>query len=202
MKKIVTLLSAALVLLASAPAFAQASIGAGYLSSTETVKSGSSSTERNPMSGFYAGMTYTMPIASGINFNPGIYFGYATKSNAASIFGLKLEGRQNDTFINVPLHFSFGADLGSGLRFFAYGGPSASFALTSKIVSGSTTYDRLQDNDSLQRFDIMLGAGVGLQFNDMVRFQVGYDFGMLNRYTSDNITVTRNQLTAGLAFLF
>ena len=48
----------------------------------------------------------------------------------------------------------------------------------------------------------MLGAGVGLQFNDMVRFQVGYDFGMLNRYTSDNITVTRNQLTAGLAFLF
>ena len=56
MKKIVTLLSAALVLLASAPAFAQASIGAGYLSSTETVKSGSSSTERNPMSGFYAGM--------------------------------------------------------------------------------------------------------------------------------------------------
>lgn len=200
MKRIITTLACA-VLIAST-AFAQASIGAGYLSSTEVVKSGNSSTQRTPLNGFYVGMGYTVPIAAGINFTPGVYFGMAAKSNATSIFGLKIEGKQQDTFINVPLHFSFGADLGSGLRFFAYGGPSASFALTSKIVSGSTTYDRLQDNDSLQRFDIMLGAGVGLQFNDMVRFQVGYDFGMLNRYTSDNITVTRNQLTAGLAFLF
>ncbi|MBO4264121.1 MAG: outer membrane beta-barrel protein [Bacteroidales bacterium] len=100
------------------------------------------------------------------------------------------------------LHFSFGTDIGSGLRFFAYAGPSASIAVASKIISGSTTYDRLQDNDSLQRFDVMLGAGVGLQFNDMIRFQVGYDMGMLNRYNSSNYTVKRNQLTAGLAFLF
>lgn len=202
MKKIVTLFSAALVLLFSAPAFAQVSVGAGYLSSTEVVKSGSSSTERTPLNGFYAGISYTLPIASGINFNPGVYFGYATKDNTASIFGLKLEGRQNDTFINIPLHFSFGADLGSGLRFFAYGGPSASLAVASNIVSGSTTYDRLQDNDSLQRFDIMLGGGVGLLVNNLVRFQVGYDFGLLNRYNSDNFTVTRNQLTAGATFLF
>ena len=202
MKKIVTLLSAALVLLASAPAFAQASIGAGYLSSTEVVKSGSSSTERTPLNGFYVGMGYTVPIAAGINFTPGVYFGMASKSNATSILGLKLEGKQQDSFINVPLHFSFGTDIGIGLRFFAYAGPSASIAVASKIISGSTTYDRLQDNDSLQRFDVMLGAGVGLQFNDMIRFQVGYDMGMLNRYNSSNYTVKRNQLTAGLAFLF
>ena len=202
MKKIVTLLSAALVLLASAPAFAQASIGAGYLSSTEVVKSGSSSTERTPLNGFYVGMGYTVPIAAGINFTPGVYFGLAAKNNAASLFGLKLEGKQQDTFINVPLHFSFGTDLGSGLRFFAYAGPSASIAVGSKIISGSTSYDRFKENDSLQRFDIMLGAGVGLQFNDMFRFQVGYDMGMLNRYNSNNYSVHRNQLTAGLAFLF
>ena len=202
MKKIVTLLSAALVLLAGAPAFAQASIGAGYLSSTEVVKSGSSSNERTPLNGFYVGLTYTVPIASNISFNPGIYYGFAAKSNAASIFGLKLEGKQQDHFVNVPLHLSFGADLGSGLRFFVYGGPSASFAVASKIISGSTSYDRLTDNDGLQRFDIMLGAGVGLQFNDMLRFQVGYDAGMLNRYNSSNYTVHRNQLTAGVAFLF
>ena len=147
-------------------------------------------------------MGYTVPIAAGINFTPGVYFGMAAKSNATSIFGLKIEGKQQDTFINVPLHFSFGTDIGSGLRFFAYAGPSASIAVASKIISGSTTYDRLQDNDSLQRFDVMLGGGVGLQFNDMLRFQVGYDMGMLNRYNSDNYIVKRNQLTAGIAFLF
>lgn len=202
MKKIVTLLSAALVLLASAPAFAQASIGAGYLSSTEVVKSGSSSTERTPLNGFYLGVGYTVPITGSINFTPGIYYGMAGKSNAASIFGLKIEGRQQDHFVNVPLHFSFGAELGGNLRFFAYAGPSLSLAVASKITSGSTTYDRLKDNDSLQRFDVMLGAGVGLEFNDMIRFQVGYDAGMLNRYRSDNFNVHRNQLTAGVAFLF
>ena len=202
MKKIVTLLSAALVLLASAPAFAQASIGAGYLSSTEVVKSGNSSTARTPLNGFYLGVGYTVPITGSINFTPGVYYGMAAKSNAASIFGLKIEGKQQDHFVNVPLHFSFGTELGSGLRFFAYAGPSLSLAVASKITSGSTTYDRLKDNDSLQRFDVMLGAGVGLEFNDMIRFQVGYDWGMLNRYNSNNYTVKRNQLTAGVAFLF
>ena len=183
-------------------AMAQASIGAGYLSSVETVKSGSSSTNRTPLNGFYVGMGYTIPLAGALNFTPGVYFGMASKNNVSSIFGLKLEGKQTDTFINVPLHFSFNAEIGSGLAFFAYAGPSASVAVSSKISSGSTTYDRLADNDSLNRFDVMLGGGVGLKFNDMIRFQVGYDFGMLNRYNSDNYTVRRNQLTAGVAFLF
>ncbi len=202
MKKIVTLLSAALVLLAGAPAFAQTSIGAGYLSSTEVVKAGSSSTERTPLNGFYAGVGFTVPIAGGLNFTPGIYYGMAAKSNVASIFGLTIQGKQQDHFVNIPLHFSYGVEVGGGLRLFAYAGPSASIAVASKITSGSTTYDRLKDNDSLQRFDVMLGGGVGLVFNDMIRFQVGYDMGMLNRYNSNNYTVKRNQMTAGVAFLF
>lgn len=200
MKKIVTLLSAALVLLASAPAFAQASIGAGYLSSTEVVKTGSSSSERAPLNGFYVGLSYTMPVSANINFNPGIYFGMASKNNAGSIYGLLVEKRQ-DSFINIPLHFSFSAPLGGGLAFFAYAGPSASIAVSSKAINGSTKTELLSD-DYNKRFDVMLGGGVGLKFNDMLRFQVGYDFGMLNRANSDNYTVTRNQLTAGLAFLF
>ena len=201
MKKIASILVASLMLI-GVNAMGQASIGAGYLSSTETVKSGNSTTERTPLNGFYVGMGYTLPIASGINFTPGVYFGMASKSNATSIFGLKLQGKQTDSFINIPMHFSFNAELGSGLAFFAYAGPSASIAVSSKISSGNTTYDRLADNESLQRFDVMLGGGVGLKFNDMIRFQVGYDFGMLNRYNSNNYVVKRNQLTAGVAFLF
>lgn len=201
MKKIITLIAAFLVL-AGVNAIAQPSIGAGYLSSTETVKSGNSSTQRTPLNGFYVGMGYTIPLAGSLNFTPGVYFGMASKNNVASIFGLKIEGKQQDSFINVPLHLSFGGELGDNMRVFVYGGPSASIAVASKIKSGNTTYDRLTDNESLQRFDVMLGGGVGLVFNDMIRFQVGYDFGMLNRYNSNNYTVNRNQLTAGIAFLF
>ena len=203
MKKIVTILSAALVLLAGAPAFAQGSFGAGYLSSTEVVKSGSSSTERTPMNGFYAGIGYTVPIANGLNFTPGLYYGFAMKNNVASIFGLKIDGgKQQDHFVNVPLHFSFGFGTSPDLRLFVYGGPSVSFALASKIVSGSNTYDRLKDNDSIKRLDVMLGGGIGLELMQTFRVTLGYDFGMLNRYSSNNYTVNRNQMTAGVAIIF
>ena len=199
MKKIVTILSA-LVLLAGTNAFAQMSVGAGYLSSTEVVKSGSSSSERAPMNGFYVGFGYTTPITANISFTPGVYFGMATKNNSGSIYGLLVEKRQ-DSFINVPLHFSFNAPLGSGLAFFAYAGPSVSFAVSSQAINGSTKTELLSD-DYNKRLDVMIGGGLGLKFNDMLRFQVGYDMGMLNRANSDNYSVTRNQLTAGVAFLF
>lgn len=204
MKKIVILLSAALVLLASAPAFAQASIGAGYLSSTEIWKSGNSSSESTPMNGFYAGVGFTVPVANGINFTPGIYYGFATKDNVVDVAGIfKINGgKQQDHYLNVPLDFSFALDLSSDLRFFVYGGPSLSLALASNLISGSTTVNRLGENSDLNRFDIMLGGGLGVEVMNMFRINAGYDFGLLNRYQSSNYTVNRNQLYAGVAFLF
>ena len=200
MKKIVILLSAALVLLASAPAFAQASIGAGYLSSTEIWKSGNSSSESTPMNGFYAGVGFTVPVANGINFTPGIYYGFATKDNVVDVAGIfKINGgKQQDHYLD----FSFALDLSSDLRFFVYGGPSLSLALASNLISGSTTVNRLGENSDLNRFDIMLGGGLGVEVMNMFRINAGYDFGLLNRYQSSNYTVNRNQLYAGVAFLF
>ncbi len=208
MKKIVTLLSAALVLLAGAPAFAQASIGAGYLSSVNVNKSGKTSEALN---GFYAGVGFTVPVTAGINFTPGVYYGYITKSNASSIGTIaSATGRLQEHYVNIPLHFSYGIELSDGFSLFAYAGPSASLGLASTYtlsgnvagIGGSSKTDNYKDGSNYNRFDVMLGAGVGLEFNDMIRFQVGYDWGMLNRYNSNNINVHRNQLTAGVAFLF
>lgn len=206
MKKIVSILAASMMLF-GVNAVAQPAIGAGYLSSVETSKSGNNTRESNPMNGFYAGLGYTLPVASGINFTPGVYFGYAAQSNATSFGPFNVSGKQQDMYIDIPLHFSYGLDLSDALRLFVYGGPSANIGIASKVTgstnfTGSSSYDRYNENSNLQRFDIMLGAGAGLEFNDLVRFQVGYDWGMLNRYNSDNYTVKRNQLTAGVAFLF
>ena len=203
MKKIVTILAASMMLF-GVNAIAQPSIGAGYLSSTETFKSGnSSSTDKTPMNGFYVGLSYTLPIVGGLNFTPGVYYGYATRDNVVDAIITKINaGKRKDMYINVPLHFSYGLDLTDALRLFVYGGPSASIGVSSKTVSGNTTIDRYGENSNLQRFDIMLGAGAGLEFNEMIRFQVGYDWGMLNRYNTNNYSVHRNQLTAGVAFLF
>lgn len=203
MKRIITTLACA-VLIAST-AFAQTSVGAGYLNSIDVVKSGNS-TNSDPLNGFYAGVSFTVPVASGINFNPGLYYGYAAKSSAADLIITTLSGKREDHFLHVPLHFSYGLDLSRDFRFFAYAGPSVSFGLASRVTGSiggnSSASDRYQSDSNLNRFDIMLGGGAGVEVMRQFRIQVGYDFGMLNRYNNTNTAYRRNQLTAGVAYLF
>ena len=91
-----------------------------------------------------------------------------------------------------------------------FGGPTLSYGLTSKVavpVSGDSkhTYDiydgELSNWTKYKNFDVMVGGGVGLDFENMVRFTVGYDYGLLNRGGS-TVNVHRQQLHAGVAFLF
>ena len=192
MKKIITLVSAALVLLASVPAFAQGSFGAGYLSSTVVTKTGSTSSESSPMNGFYAGIGYTVPIAGALNLTPGLYYGFATKDVAL--------GKRQDHYINVPLHFSIGFGTTRDLRLFVYGGPNISYTLASKTIANQTSIDLLGDN--AKRLDVLLGGGIGIEFIETFRVNIGYDFGMLNHASSNNYTVKRNQLTVGAAIIF
>ena len=203
MKKIVTILSAAILLLSGVSAFAQGAINAGFLNSVDIVNSGNS-ISKSPMSGFYAGFTYTLELGA-VNFTPGIIYGYAAKSNSADLIITKLSGKREDHFINVPLYFSYGR---GGDRFFisVYAGPSASVGIASKVTGSlggnSSSYDRFQEDTSLNRFDVMLGGGIAVRVAEMIRINVGYDFGMLNRYKNTNTAYHRNQLTAGLAFIF
>ena len=210
MKKIFTLI-AAFLMLAAVNAIAQPSVGGGFFSSTEIVKSGNTSSESNPMSGFYAGLGYTIPVLDELSFTPGVYYGILFKNSSTSYGPFSINGKRQDHFINVPLHLSYGIDLSSALRFFVYGGPTASIAVASKVTNtgsvsnvGSTSksYDRYEEDSNLQRFDVLLGVGAGIMVNEMIRFQAGYDFGMLNRYNTNNYALKRNQFTVGIAFLF
>ena len=100
------------------------------------------------------------------------------------------------------------------LRLFFFGGPTVSAGISSKTtlkagISGIGQANTVIDNYSKDvnnygRFDVMLGGGMGFDFANRLRLTVGYDFGMLNRYTASATSVQhhRNQLHAGLAFLF
>ena len=214
MKKIVTLLSAALMLLAGTSAFAQMSVGAGYVNSVDYVKLGKDqSAKSNGGSGFYAGVSYTAPLAAGFSFTPGVYYEFLTAETVAGDSAFAVGGRETEHYINVPLTFGYGFDLSRDLRFIAFAGPTVNVGLASSTkVSASSSLIGVKldggvynnyDNEDYGRFDIMLGGGIGLEFRDDFRLTVGYDFGMLNRYTgSADISQHRNRLTAGIAFLF
>ena len=80
---------------------------------------------------------------------------------------------------------------------------------TSKTtVAGSSTEDKVSTKDFMEKlggkygaFDLMLGAGAGVDVLNMIRVKFGYDWGLVNR-GNDDLKLHRQQLKLGVAFIF
>ena len=84
MKKIITTILAASMMLMGTTAFAQVSIGAGYLNSSSKVTN-SSKVLKTPYNGFYAGIGYDINEGAGFGINTGLYFSYILSTKSGSI---------------------------------------------------------------------------------------------------------------------
>ena len=217
MKKALSTLFAASLLLIGVNASAQFSIGAGYVNSQYRYKTSSSSdVSTTNTNGIAAGIGYTFNLGHGFGVTPGVYYTITNKRNAAgaTIFGVHISGESTTTeqYINVPVHLSFGAEINPDFKIFLFAGPSFSAGISSvtksRLAGGSASLDfdpiDNYEGGDYGRFDLLLGGGIGFDLLKHVRLLVGYDAGMLNRNTdsSSNITRHRNQLYAGAAFLF
>ena len=207
-------------------ASAQISVGAGYLQSTATYQAKSGADVNNTQSnGFYAGLGYEMPLMQGLGLSAGVYYSYLYSDDAGStaigtIATGSLKTNLKEQYINVPVALNFGYNLTRDLRLFAFGGPTVSFGLSSMShydasvsviginISDSGDTDNYAGTDDKPspygRFDFLLGAGAGVDIQGKYRLTVGYDWGMLNRNVDSESTAIRhrNQLKAGVAFLF
>lgn len=188
-------------------AFAQLSIGAGFVNSTTSLNvsiAGITAAKADAMlNGFFVGGSYNIPIGtSGLGVAPGIQFSYLTNNDVNLYF---TKGDFSETYLSVPVDLNFGVELADGIKGLIYAGPTFSYGLTSKVKSGSLNYDiydgQLDNLTDYKRFDVILGGGLGVEFYDMVRFSVGYDWGMLDRGPSA-VEVRRNQLTVGISYIF
>lgn len=52
------------------------------------------------------------------------------------------------------------------------------------------------------RFDVLLGGGIGIEAFKFLEVKVGYDWGLLNRYKGDGAELHRNQVYAGIGIRF
>lgn len=211
MKKVISIIAAASMMLIGTSAFAQVSVGAGYLNASSVTKV-SSSTSTVPFNGFYAGIDYTYAINDVFGVTPGIYYEYAASNSTASISSISGSATTKEHYINIPVYLNAGVNFGDGLKGFVYAGPTFSYGLASSS-SGSVSFlgyslgTGESDNyasGNYGRFDVLVGGGVGVDIKNTVRLTVGYDLGMFNRNTAENASTTtnRNQLHAGVAFLF
>ncbi|MBQ9660050.1 MAG: PorT family protein [Bacteroidales bacterium] len=211
MKKIIAV--AASLLLACATSFAQFNVNLGYANSTEIYRMDKDKYSVG-LNGFTVGIGYSFELAEDFYFTPSVNYQFAT-SRDAQLFNmgkiLNVTGRVTEHYINVPLRLSYDFAFNPNFKFFVFAGPVASVGLASnwKISSTSVaaglkegeTLDNYKDGD-YKRFDIMIGGGAGLKFADQFVIKVGYDYGLINRATTNGINEHRGQLTAGIAYLF
>lgn len=192
-------------------AFAQTSVNAGYLNSSQSFsESNSNSINSN---GAYAGISFNIPLAGGFGIAPGLYYSMITNKSGSTGTILGIPVSASSTFmehaVNVPLYLNYNLNLASDSNFFIFAGPTAQYGLasTTKLAggvgeySGDKKYDNY-DNENYNRFNVYLGGGVGFQVS-AIQITVGYDYGLMNLYKGENAIKThRSNLKLGLGFVF
>lgn len=215
MKKVITTVLAASLMLVATNAFAQLSAGAGYINATDksvyTDSKGNKTITNTPLNGFYAGVQYDMPVAavSGLGVEAGVYANYLFGSNHYDgLFGLGAgTDKYSELNLNIPINATFGFDLAGDTNVFAYAGPTFQFGLSSQSTyildsdkSSKTVTDNYADPDR-NRFNLLIGGGIGAQVSGF-RITVGVDQSLLNYLTADNYTGSRFQLKIGAGYAF
>ena len=201
MKKII--ISLAIAIAATVSASAQVSVGAGYLNQTNktTVSNNSSSRALN---GFYAGVDLGYGLGYGLSIVPGVYYGYISGKTTA------LEGVAEANYVRhdiaIPVNVKYGIDILDALNVFAYAGPQFNIGLastsTATVAGISKSINNFDENGAERRFDLSIGVGLGFDVADLIRINLGYNFGLLNRANSENVVTEANTLHVGLAVLF
>lgn len=229
MKRFFTTLLAASMMLAGTSAFAQISVGVGYLGSPEKLSATNMDISKSfYMNGLYAGFDNTIQFDPNMGISLGVYYVYSSASGSQMFDSLELingfvKGRLDEHFINIPFNIVFGGDIQSGLRAFFFAGPTISCGLSSKVKANILDAVKFNASDNykheyFERFDLLFGAGAGLDIAEHFRLKAGYDFGLFNRVgegltirdrqgnekvaANEKATLNRSQVTVGLAYIF
>ena len=211
MKKILTTLLAASLMLLGTQAFAQMSFNAGYLNSTQSFSESSSKSINSH--GAFAGVSFNIPLSGGFAVAPGVYYSMITNKSGGAGTILGIPASASSTFmehaVNVPVLFNYGMDLARDTKFFVYAGPTVQYGLASSTtlaggvgeISADKKYNNY-DNSNYNRMNVYLGGGVGFKVSAL-QITVGYDYGMMNLYKGENATKThRSNLKLGVGFAF
>jgi len=211
MKKILTAIA---LLTIAGTGFAQSIFSVGYLNSTHKF-----SEENRSFNGIYAGAAYDFALGqTGLTLTPGLFYAYDIRRDNVSEYSQTVsflkEGYNSqwkEHSLNVPVRISYGYEVSPMVRVFAFGGPVASLSLYSKkkispTVEGFSAYDQMVDyldgDYSFKKFDIKLGAGIGVDIAGNFRITAGYDFGLVNRYDTDGNSLHTNIFHIGIAYIY
>lgn len=207
MKKFYFILVAAAMFVA-VDAKAQLGVGVGYnlLNTTTTVADESESSSLN---GFYIETEYNFNLLDEqwgtLGIQPGIRYTFAGESEKAELYGEKVRLSVAEHYLDIPVQVKYGYEvISSKLNINAFAGPIFSIGLAS-IVKASTDDSVVKANaykdSDYDRFDLKLGIGVGVDLFEKLNVKVGYNFGLLNRYTGEQIDEYKYKIHTGVFYV-
>ena len=206
MKRLIILL--VLALAAGRPLSAQISAGAGYLNTRVTAEMDNGSGQ-----GFYAGLSYRIPLAGAFSLLPGVYFTKTEESTGwFQVDDMILPGESVvEKALVVPLYVLWGIDLPWDIRAFLFAGPSIQYGLSCVQESGErnlpdTNYYKKGILHAHQRWNVLAGGGAGLSFPtkspQRVFLTAGWDYGLVNLYENTYDVSHRSLWKAGVGIEF
>lgn len=213
MKRIYFAIIAFAAMFISVEAAAQVAVGVGYNHAVRTV-SMAGDRESDGLDGFYIEATYGFELLhkswGELAFQPGLRFSYAGESESEKEPGLTARESFNETYLDIPLQFKYSYPLGN-VKLSAFAGPVLSFGLTSAYkvsLKGdggdfSTKVNMYSDSAEYDygRFDMKLGLGLGADLTKAISLKLGYNIGLLNRYTGEQVGDYKYRIHTGVFYV-
>ena len=208
--KNVYLIIAAAVMFFAVEANAQIGVGVGY-NMLNNVQKALDEDESGALNGFYVEATYDINFLERswgeLGLQPGLRFSYAGDHESEEVLGVKVKASENETYLDIPVLVKYSYDL-DAVKLSAFAGPVLSCGLSSvakvSVDDNTTKASNYRDESVYGRFDVKLGLGIGAAFMDKFNAKLGYNVGLLNRYTGnlDDLTFRTGVFYVGVGINF
>lgn len=210
MKKIYFIIAAAVSMFFAAEAYAQIGVGVGY-NMLNNVQKALDEDASSSLNGFYLEATYDINFLDKswgeLGIQPGVRFTYAGTQESEELLGVVTKASERETYLDIPVLVKYSYDL-NVLKLSAFAGPVVSCGVSSvaKVSAGDNVVkgNNYDENSAYGRFDIKFGLGLGATFMDKFNAKIGYNLGMLNRYTGniDEVALRTGVMYIGVGINF
>lgn len=214
MKKILPLLSAALLVSAavSAQGLRYGVTGGMNVSSFAMSGTGDMSLDNDSRIGFNVGLR--MEVGAPFIFDGFFFDGELLLSSKGAEFNTAADGEAlknvvRPYYLSLPLHIGYRHTVGSSGNVGLFGsfGPYVAVGIggKDKVQTGNITekFDTF-GSDGLKRFDFGIGLRGGVQLYEHYQIFVGYDWGLIDiaKSNDDNYKVNNRNFYVGVAYMF
>ena len=213
MKKFSLVIIAVISLVFAHKATAQVQVGAGYNMENFVSSSSSSDKDSDKLNGFYLEAGYTLNLLEknwgAIDIQPMLKWSFFGESEQEELAGIKVKSSFAENYLDIPVNVRYSYEISpEKFKVYAFAGPVFSFGITSvtkssfedamvkyhnysgKVVTKGveTSVSSGEGIKDYGLFDLKLGIGAGVTLSEKIDVKLGYNIGLLNRYTGEQIS--------------